>query len=564
MSYREIAEGFHELRCKNPIECTWKGIDGKDSLLPDLSEEYMAEHLNACKELIKKIDSEPRDNLSFDEELDLDLAKLSLQKFIFSKTYKFNGKTEAQQMPSAGETIGNAINPLFVVDERDPETRLNHILQRLGSVRRYLRQAFEILDTPVKRWVEVDLGACAGFPFLLDNVFKWAESIEYSRLEDLRKAKWEAEDAVNEYMDKLEELETTDNFSMGDSLTREWVKLRGIPLSLEELHQMAKDFFKSNNATLEELRTKLVKKYNLPDDATEEQVTKTIQKKHRLKMEEIIPRYKSEQARVNEFIAETGLFPVPEGEKLVIDMTPRFLIPLISVGAIYLPKAFSNGIKKSLIYLTVTEDRLDDQNSITITNIMIHEGKPGHHLHFANALTNPSTIRKHVEALRMTLTEGWATNLESYMIDVGFVDQDLADEARFLGKREFARLGARVAIDLYFMTGDEKYLDVGLNYAIPDGNCWEKAAALLMNVTSYGQARAQGELNWYSQQRGYPLSYLVGNTLFKKLKLDMKTHNPEMEEKELDKLFHETYVKAGFMPITFMRRVFEDQKLVSK
>lgn len=84
--------------------------------------------------------------------------------------------------------------------------------------------------------------------------------------------------------------------------------------------------------------------------------------------------------------------------------------------------------------------------------MMLHEGIPGHHLQFASASSQPSFVRKIFNALEHA--EGWTTVLEDYMLDHGLIGVDLVDEVRFIEKREIARLGARVGIDLYFMTGN--------------------------------------------------------------------------------------------------------------
>lgn len=564
--FNDLVQEFHNFRCRNPITCTWLGISGKDHLLQDRSKETATKDIDDAKSIFSKANEMSRDNLTFNQKLDLDLISLSIKNYIFHNTFTINGKKRTQVTPNAGEVIGNAINPLFIRDERDAETRLDLILSRLKSINRFLRESFDRLDKPVKRWVEIELSTCAGFPFLLDNIFKWGESIDYPKIEELRKAKWDAEDSINNYMDKLENIETTEDFSMGESQTREWLKLRGIDLSLEELHQIAKDFLKKNKQEVEILRKRLTPKYNLSKDASIEEVTRVIISKHKLKVEEIIPRYKQEQARINAFIEEQNLFVSPPNEKLVIEATPKYLIPVISMGANYEPKAFGEEVKKSIIYLTVTEDHLEDQNTISIINTIIHEGKPGHHLHFANALSNPSIVRKHCENQAKELLEGWSTLMEEYMIEIGFVKKDIADETQFLAKQELARIGTRVAIDLYFMTGNEKYLDVELGIEIPkEGDCFKKASYLLSKTTSFSEARCQGEVNWYSQLPGYPLSYLAGNYLVKKLKEDMKNYmKGRLEGSNLDRVFHKTLLTAGLMPVTFLRRVFENERLIEK
>jgi hypothetical protein len=153
--------------------------------------------------------------------------------------------------------------------------------------------------------------------------------------------------------------------------------------------------------------------------------------------------------------------------------------------------------------------------------------------------------------------------LEDYMLDVGYMGE-LTEETRFIGKRDISRIGARVTIDLYFMTGDKKYLDVGIEVDLSSEDPFVNAGMLLQKVTGFVPGRVQAELNWYSQERGYPLCYLAGNKAVWQLKKDIATaQEGKIEGLELDKLFHRIYLQSGNMPVAFLRKVFEHEKLVN-
>jgi uncharacterized protein (DUF885 family) len=71
------------------------------------------------------------------------------------------------------------------------------------------------------------------------------------------------------------------------------------------------------------------------------------------------------------------------------------------------------------------------------------------------------------------------------------------------------------------------------------------------------------ELNWYSTQRGYPLSYLTGNRLVWELKRDIARVNlKQLDDLELDREFHRIYLQSGCMPVASLRRVFEHEGLL--
>jgi hypothetical protein len=134
---------------------------------------------------------------------------------------------------------------------------------------------------------------------------------------------------------------------------------------------------------------------------------------------------------------------------------------------------------------------------------------------------------------------------------------------RFVAKRDIARIGARVAIDLFFMTGNRDFLDVGVDADIANPDPFVAAGSLLAGVTDFSPGRIQSELNFYSLERGYPLSYLTGNHLVWELKRDLaRAQRGKLEGLALDRVFHRTYLESGNMPVRLLRRVFEHQGLL--
>ena len=193
---------------------------------------------------------------------------------------------------------------------------------------------------------------------------------------------------------------------------------------------------------------------------------------------------------------------------------------------------------------------------------MIHEGIPGHHLQYATAYSNDSIIRKHLDP--MEHAEGWTTMLEEYMLDEGYMC-NWEDEARFVGLLDLRRIGARVGIDLYFMTGNSEYLDLGVDFGKLTNSPFANAAKLLRKVTGFTPYRVKTEIDSYSQVPGYPLSYLVGNRLVWELKDDLaEEQGRKYRGRACDQLFHQIYLESGCMPIKYLRKVFEHEKLIPK
>ena len=55
-----------------------------------------------------------------------------------------------------------------------------------------------------------------------------------------------------------------------------------------------------------------------------------------------------------------GLFPVPQGQEMKIMQTPDFMCPMIPAGAMMPPPALREGTRVSLVYLTLSEELLDE------------------------------------------------------------------------------------------------------------------------------------------------------------------------------------------------------------
>ena len=557
----------HRHRLVDPNECIRLGVEERLDELPDPSLAAASARVQSARVLLEHAAELDRQALSFDDGLDLELAENMLRQEVHDGTYLFNGRTTLQQLPTAGDDISEGLFAMFVNDPRPSGERLGNITARLEMVPDYLEALLRRLHCPVQRWVAIDQAQVAGLPELFRNIESWAETAAFPDLERLRRARGRAEESLTGYSHRLRALETSSNIHVGEATARRVVELRGIELSLEALHRIAREYLEANRDTVESLRGKLAEKYGLDSSSSVREVQTYLNASFAVDVGDgdlnaVLRRYDQEKDRVLEFLRARRLFPIPEDQAMKIVRTPAFLEPTIPAGAMMAPPPFRAGVRTSLVYLTLSEELLDEHTQLAIPGMMIHEGIPGHHLHLAAAAAHPSVIRRHIDAMEQA--EGWTTMLEDYMLDVGYMGS-LTDEARFVGKLDIARIGARVGIDLFFMTGDRGFLDLavpGLEGAQPE-EPFEAAGRLLQAVTGFTSGRVHAELNWYSTQRGYPLSYLAGNHLVWKLKADVqKKQGASLSGEALDRRFHEVFLGAGTMPLKYLRKVFVEKGLL--
>lgn len=565
-TFETVVAAVHAHFSRDPNACINLGIAAHLDELPDPSKEKAERQLGEARALLGRLDTLNEASLSFDSKLDVDLARLMLRFEVNDLSYTFNKRTKRQQQPKAGDDIGDGIFLLFINDPREPAQRLADITGRLKAIPAYLDKMLARLDTPVARWVTMDVEKVGGLPQLFSTIEDWAKSCEFKGLSALQEARAAAETALVEYGTALAAMPTTTQLHVGEDIARKIVSYRGVDKSFAELHEIATSFLSETGVTIEALRKRLVTKYELAEDTSTKDLQLFLNKKYRVKLptgkvDDILEHYEAERDRILEFINKDKLFPVLEDQDMKVMRTPPFMAPSIPAGAMMPPPPFRDGVRTSMVYLTLSEELVDEHTELSIPSMMVHEGIPGHHLQLATASTHKSVIRRHVEANEHA--EGWTTMLEDYMLDAGY-KAELADEVRFCGKRDLSRIGARVAIDLYFMTGDKKYLDVGINCDLSSDDPFVAAGNLLQAVTGFVPERVQAELNWYSQERGYPLSYLTGNRMVWELKADLaKAQEGKLEGRDLDRRFHDIYLHSGNMPLTFLRRVFEHEGMLS-
>jgi uncharacterized protein (DUF885 family) len=557
---------YHEHFTRDANECVRLGVNSRLDELPDPGNEERDARLRDATRLVEYANRLAQEPLCFDDSLDLDLARLALAAELHSATFTWAGQTHAEQCPTAGEQVGDGLFLLFVNDPRPAEQRLGNIKARLDRVPEFLEAYGNSLGRPVARWLRMDLEKVAALPSLFATLEGWARQRGWADAKALAASRAAAESALDRYAERLHAMPVHEDVHIGEETASRIVGLRGIEQDLDSLHAMATDFLAENRREVEELRGRLVRKYDLPPDATAEDLQRLLNRRFALpiragQLDDVLQHYENEREKVLAFVREHELFPVPVDQEMKIIRTPEFMTPTIPAGAMMPPPPFRSGTATSMIYLTLSDELLEEHTALSVPSMMIHEGIPGHHLHLAGAAGHASVIRRHFWAPEQA--EGWTTMLEDYMLDVGYAG-DFADEQRFIGKRDIARIGARVAIDLFFMTGERDYLDVGVDCDRSSPDPFEAAGALLEAVTGFVGGRVQAELNWYSQERGYPLSYLTGNRLVWKLKRDVEAAlSGRIEGLAADRLFHRVYLEAGSMPLSFMRRVYEEKGIVN-
>ncbi|WP_353350710.1 DUF885 family protein [Oceaniserpentilla sp. 4NH20-0058] len=561
MTFSLIESQFKEFVLSDPDNNIGLGETQFLGQLGDPSLEGLEKTNNQAQALLSSmLQTKKTETLSFDESLDLDLMIRYLGQMLFFNNLTQNGQLQRCRKPNGVDGISAGIFQLFVNDERTEQARLDDILSRLKQAPDYLKTELSVISEPITRWRDIEVEQGEGLADLFTTIRDWAQQTNYGQLAELDVAINKANSSIEQYINTLKEKQTIDDFIIGEDKVLELLELREIHQSPKQLADMAKSFMLETNDLLDELTIKLAKKYSLPVSTSQEYLHEFLNEKYAAKISDgnitsVLNYYTQQIESIQGFINKNKLFEIPKDQTMKIMQTPSFLEPVIPAGAMWPPLALREGKKTSLVYLTLKHDQLAEHSELGIPVMMIHEGIPGHHLQFATAALHSSFVRRIFSANEHA--EGWTTMLEDYMLDIGYIQPDLVDEVRFIAKREMSRLVARVGIDLYFMTGNKQYLDVGLDLTFDSEDVFVNAAKLLKKATGFTDGRVQAELNWYSTEQSYPLSYLTGNQLVWQLKDEIKQKNKkELNETALDQAFHDVYLTSGCMPVNSLRKVY--------
>jgi uncharacterized protein (DUF885 family) len=558
MKFSVFKDKLFDFLSSDPNFCAMNGLEKLLGDLPDPGKNKRITNQGKLLMLTNTLRDIKKSELDFDDQIDYELIKILLEQDRLSYELDLDSVPHDMRMPKAADMISDPLFMFYINDFRNPKLRLVNIISRLEKVPDFLISYKRNINTPVERWVNIELEKVAGLPDFFNSILNWAKEVEFKRIEILEKSIKNAVIAIDSYKDFLVNVNKSQNIFIGNEQMKLVLNSKGIEQTPEELHTIAKDFSTKNKKDVEELRVKLCLKYDLDPSTTSEGLQKILNEKYKVVRDTedfsyLLNRYELERENILKFIKDKDLFPIMEKQDMKIMQTPEFMKPTIPAGAMMPPLSMREGTRNSLVYLTLSEELLDEHTELSIPGMMIHEGIPGHHLQLAWASMNKSFIRKFIDSA--DLYEGWTTMLEDYMLDVGYVT-DLEDEVRFSGKRDIARIGARVAIDLYFMSGDKKFLEIGYDCDFSHDDPFVNAAALLKAQTGFVDGRVQAELNWYSQERGYPLSYLTGNHLVWKLRREFnELYSDGHTQLEVDREFHKRFLEAGNMPVSILRSI---------
>ena len=160
--FSQFVEDFHRYATQCPNARAFLGLDSGLGALPDPSIEAGQNRAAEARALGARSKQLAETPLPFDQRLDTQLAGLRLESDVLNETLQFNGATRREQLPRAGDEIGDGVYLLFANDPRPAGDRLEDITSRLEAVPACLASLEARLGRPVARWAGMDVTKISG------------------------------------------------------------------------------------------------------------------------------------------------------------------------------------------------------------------------------------------------------------------------------------------------------------------------------------------------------------------------------------------------------------------
>lgn len=519
---------------KNPDFATYLGLhEPYDYLLPNGSTERLVENLRLIEEWIKRLNETIRkEELNEEHKIDWEVIEKAYEHSKFS----FYEQRMHELNPDALEEIGGLIFIMFTRDYAPLEKRIDAIAARIEKTPKFLeefRSRFE-KSQPVKLWTELAIEKAQNMGGLFQFVIYATKGKVSDKIhEKLSKAVENLQPAFKVHMEWLHGLlpKTKEEWALGREKFEKLLQLRDLGMTSDEIYQLGVKYLEELKDERERLAQQIA-----PGKSAEE-VLKIIESKAPKTFEEALEFTRKTMEEARRFVQENNLATVYPEDVLLVKETPAFLTPVIPFAALMMPAKFDKP-QIGIYIVTRPKDPANlgkHLNYPSIKNTAVHEAFPGHFLQ-GSISNRGSFVRLLAEGTETV--EGWAHYCEEMMAERGFIT-DL--ETRFIQVNDMIWRAVRIIVDVKLSRGEMSF---------------EEAVGMLVKETGMSREAAVAEVKRYTQTPSYALSYLLGKHLILKLKEEVKQ---KMGDKFDEKFFHDTITANGYLPISMLRKVF-DQK----
>jgi uncharacterized protein (DUF885 family) len=514
-----------------PVRASALGIDGYDDRLGDYSEaatlarEKRDDHWRAVLEGFAD------DVLSPDDRIDRDLVLASLRGRLVMRDW-------ANWRRDPAGYLGICLQGVFTLflNRLHPEPELARFAEaRLRQVPDVLAAGKANLSAELANPIIVGRGAGqarAGITYARELVP--AEVSDPSLRARLGEAGEVAADAFADFLAFLEDLGTraSGSYAIGEE------RYSGLLQHKELLGYGARDMRERGRAAYAELDAEMQELAAKVGDSPDWRATvEELNDDHPSSPEDMRQKYEEWTERARQFLRDTGLVTLPDGEQCLVDPSPPFQRPIMAVASYSSPPAFKPGLTGHFFVPYPPEGtppeevakRLATNSHSSIPTIAVHEAYPGHHWHLSWMHKLDRPVRKVVTT--SYFTEGWALYAERLMREHGFFT-DPRQELCHLDARIFR--AARIVVDTSLHIGDMTF---------------EQAVEHMRTKASLSEPTARAEVGRYCTWPTQASSYLTGSLEIERIRAryladghgDVRT-------------FNDTIAGSGALPIALAER----------
>lgn len=426
----------------SPVMATMTGDHSADDRLDHVDAAARAKQIalyESYREALAEID---RESLSRASQVDFEL----LQNEVESQLWQIRTLQEWAWNPLVYiNTAGNAIYDLVARDFAPLEERLSNAAARLEQLPRFFEQSRgELLPARVpKIHAETAIQQNAGLVSIIENMIvpdmntltpatreRLATAIETAKEAIANHQVWLENEllpkAAGEFRIGAERFDRKLAFAIDSPLGRRQIKARAeheYERVRNEMYEVAKQVYAKLHP--------LTAFPDSPDEAYKQAIIRAALEQAYGQVpprDGIVDVAKQQLQQAIGFVREKNLVTMPD-DPLEIILMPEFQRG-VAVAYLDAPGALDKGQPAFYVVAPLPVDWSDEQvnsflreyNILSIQDLTMHEGVPGHYLQIALSNRYPSTLRAILGS--GTFIEGWAVYAERMMIDEGYLDYD--------------------------------------------------------------------------------------------------------------------------------------------
>jgi uncharacterized protein (DUF885 family) len=522
ISLTRLAESYLDLRWHlDPVEASGAGVTLHDGRLGSFGDEQVREHVAGLRALHGALEELSLDDL--EDEIDR-TALLNDARVLI---HRFTTETPHRRDPSFWVSHAlEGLHQMLIARDRPAGSRAAAALHRLEALPAFLDEARATLAPDCPR-VFVQTGA---------EVARTGRALvaelerAYGGTDGVRDAAAAAGAALERFAGELEllaERSPAAGYAVGEqALNFRLSYQHAIRSTAVEALRYGRRLVEEVEAELERMARRLRPGASWRDVA------------HRLRDEhpppaDLVDAYSGAMERARRFVEERGLASLPDGA-LEVTATPDYLRPLIPLAAYLPPGAFSTDRAGRFFVSTPDGSRdgesLRDHCTHEIPATALHEGYPGHHLHFLAAQASPRVVRRVIYS--PATVEGWALYCEDMMGTEGFYH---SAEERLFQRIALLWRALRVVLDVGLHTGTLPY---------------EEAVRMVRERMGYSASHAESEVRRACAEPAYQLGYALGRRELLALReAYARAAGPEYRLRA----FHDAVMRYGGLPVSLMR-----------